>query len=280
MKLINVLTKFKTKMRINTLIIIVSATALTLLSCNSRSESLLDPKTGKPVNQKQAILYENEAAFENTIQSIENDSNLTEFNSLDYNNSNEGHELKGLVNASGEPQKLTHENTKNSEGEKITRHFYFKNRKLVCTIERIVNASKGTSSVTETKSYYDQNERVVFSAKRIAESEDSINTAHFIKAKKTAVPLNTAIEILNQKGPFETRFKGFLDQKYIIVGSKGSGGYNSALMLKEEENSTINMLINDEKKYLDKLLKIQFSPVFLAKGFEAQGLESLEIIEE
>ena len=51
-------------------------------------------------------------------------------------------------------------------------------------------------------------------------------------------------------------------------------------MLKEEENSTINMLINDEKKYLDKLLKIQFSTVILAKGFEAQGLESLEIIEE
>ena len=95
-------------MRIKTLIIIVSAAALTLSSCNTRSESLLDPKTGKPVNQKQAVLYENEAVFENTIQSIENDSNLTEFNSLDYNNSNEGHELKGLVNASGEPQKLTH----------------------------------------------------------------------------------------------------------------------------------------------------------------------------
>ena len=50
-------------MRIKTLIIIVSAAALTLSSCNSRSESLLDPKTGKPINQKQVVLYENEAAF-------------------------------------------------------------------------------------------------------------------------------------------------------------------------------------------------------------------------
>lgn len=266
-------------MNIKTLIYLIVAT-ITIVACQTRNESLLDPNTGEPITKKQPLLYEKQEEYEKIIRSIDNAQVYSELKSLDYNNLQQSHSLRGIINSSKELVKLTHENNIKDQQKNITTHFYFNKQKIICAVARVVINLNDKISVTETKSYYDDNENVVFSCKRTADDEDAINSVFFSTTKKTPIPINTAIDILQQKGLFETRFIGFLDQNYIIVGTKGENGYNSALMLKDEEDKIINLLMSDEKLFANKLLRVEFSEVKLQNNFTAQGLDKIEILEK
>jgi hypothetical protein len=266
-------------MKLKTFIYLIGIT-ITIVACQTRNESLLDPKTKEAITKKQPIIYEKQGEYEKIIQSIDTAQVYSELKSLDYNNLQQSHSLRGIINSSKELVKLTHENILKEQQKNITTHFYFNKQKLICAIERVVINLNNKISVTETKSYYDNNEDVVFSCKRTADAEDAINSVYFSTTKKTAIPMNTAIDILQQKGLFETRFIGFIDQNYIIVGTNGANGYNSALMLRDEENKIINLLMSEEKLFANKLLRVEFSEVKLQNGFIAQGLDNIEILEK
>ena len=266
-------------MNIKTLIYLIVA-SITIVACQTRNESLLDPNTGEPVTKKQPLLYEKQEEYEKIIRSIDTAQVYSELKSLDYNNLQQSHSLRGIINSSKELVKLTHENNLKDQQKNIITHFYLNKGKVISAIQRVVSSLNGGTSVTETKSYFDKNDDVVFSCKRTADSEDAINSVFFTTTKKTSIPITTAFDIFQQKGLFETRFIGFIDQNYIIVGTKGKDGYNSALMLKDEENKIINLLMSNENLFVDKLLRVEFSEVKLQNGFTAQGLDNIEILEK
>ena len=91
-----------------------------------------------------------------------------------------------------------------------------------------------------------------------------------------------AMEILKQTGRFETRFLSFMNaagKEFIVVGTSGKDAYFSVLAI-QPDIKAIQLIQADEKKYVNKLLKVEFTEVTEADGFTFQGLLNAEIIEK
>lgn len=266
-------------MQITTKIFIV-VLLLVLVACQSRSETLLDPNTKQAITKSQPVLYKDESKFEKIIKAVENNNKLLEIQSLSYDNEKQSHSLKGLMNGPSDLVKLTHLQEIYNPKQIITTDFYFDKKYLVCAAQRRDNGLNLENSVVEIKSYYNSNNEVVFSSKRSATSPAVLDKAYFEITKKTNISSTIAFDILQQKGDFETRFLGFVDNKYLVVGSNGVENYTSALMIKEQKNEVVDLLMSDEKYFLNALVNVKFTEVTMPNGFRAQGLETITIVKE
>ena len=73
-------------------------TILILTSCQTRSESLLDPNTGAPISRKRGGAFGNEKQYESTIKSIDSNPSLLQIRSLLYSNDKgETQSVNGLL---------------------------------------------------------------------------------------------------------------------------------------------------------------------------------------
>jgi nitrous oxide reductase len=123
---------------------------------------------------------------------------------------------------------------------------------------------------------------VLYSSSRKAKDEESIAAISFRTDKKYSFKVDEALEILNQKGRFETRFQSFMSiggKEFIIVSAFGKDPYYSVLAI-QPDDKVVQALKKNEKKYLNKLLKVEFEEVTESNGFTFQGLIKAEIVEE
>jgi hypothetical protein len=268
-------------MNIKNLIYIIVAT-ITLFACQTRNESLLDPNTGAPISKKPGGAFGNEAQYENEMKRINADPSLLQIRSLTYSNDNgESQSVNGLIDENGEILKLSQEYS-DAKGTTIAIHCYFKNKKLISAINKTIVSAEKKSFCREIKSYYGENEKVVYSCSRKAKSELGIEKINFIADKKYNFGYAEAMEILKQTGRFETRFLSFMNaagKEFIVVGTSGKDAYFSVLAI-QPDIKAIQLIQADEKKYVNKLLKVEFTEVTEADGFTFQGLLNAEIIEK
>ena len=268
-------------MNIKNLIYIIVAT-ITLVACQTRNESLLDPNTGAPISKKPGGAFGNEAQYENEMKRINADPSLLQIRSLTYSNDNgESQSVNGLIDENGEILKLSQEYA-DAKGTTIAIHCYFKNKKLISAINKTVVSAEKKSFCREIKSYYGENEKVVYSCSRKAKSELGIEKINFIADKKYNFGYAEAMEILKQTGRFETRFLSFMNaagKEFIVVGTSGKDAYFSVLAI-QPDIKAIQLIQADEKKYVNKLLKVEFTEVTEADGFTFQGLLNAEILEK
>ena len=268
-------------MNIKNLIYIIVAT-ITLFACQTRNESLLDPNTGAPISKKPGGAFGNEAQYENEMKRINADPSLLQIRSLTYSNDNgETQSVNGLIDENGEILKLSQEYA-DAKGTTIAIHCYFKNKKLISAINKTVVSAEKKSFCREIKSYYGENEKVVYSCSRKAKSELALEKLNFIADKKYNFGYAEAMEILKQTGRFETRFLSFMNaavKEFIFVGTSGKDAYFSVLAI-QPDIKAIQLIQADEKKYVNKLLKVEFTEVTEADGFTFQGLLNAEILEK
>ena len=268
-------------MNIKNLIYIIVAT-ITLFACQTRNDSLLDPNTGAPISKKPGGAFGNEAQYENEMKRINVDPSLLQIRSLTYSNDNgETQSVNGLIDENGEILKLSQEYA-DAKGTTIAIHCYFKNKKLISAINKTVVSAEKKSFCREIKSYYGENEKVVYSCSRKAKSELGIEKINFIADKKYNFGYAEAMEILKQTGRFETRFLSFMNaagKEFIVVGTSGKDAYFSVLAI-QPDIKAIQLIQADEKKYVNKLLKVEFTEVTEADGFTFQGLLNAEILEK
>jgi len=84
------------------------------------------------------------------------------------------------------------------------------------------------------------------------------------------------LNIINQEGEFQTNFQGFTElegRTFFIVGTKH---FTSTLAF-WELNKTLSLLKNNEKRYLDKELIVDFSVETDANGFTFQVMKNVRM---
>ncbi len=254
-------------------------TLLTLVACKTNTKPLQDPNT----TDKNGIgSFKNEAQYENVIKQIDGNQSLIQIRSLLYSNDEgKSQSVSGLIDENGEILKLSQEYS-DGKGIKVSLHFYFKNRKLISTLNKTLFTNDKRGYCREIKSYYYENEVVVYSSSRKAKDEESIAALNFRAEEKYSFKVDEALEILNQKGRFETRFQSFMSiggKEFIIVSGIGKDPYYSVLAI-QPDDKVVQAIKKNEKKYLNKLLKVEFEEVTESNGFTFQGLLNAEIVEE
>ncbi len=252
-------------------------TLLALVACNTKTKPLQDATVKNGISS-----FKNEAQYENVIKQIDGNQSLIQIRSLLYSN-DEGktQSVFGLIDKNGEILKLSQEYS-DGKGIKVSLHFYFKNRKLISTLNKTLFLNEKRGYCREIKSYYYENEVVVYSSSRKAKDEESIAAINFRADEKYSFKVDEALEILNQKGRFETRFQSFMSvggKEFIIVSGIGKDPYYSVLAI-QPDDKVVQALKKNEKKYLNKLLKVEFEEVTESNGFTFQGLLNAEIVEE
>ena len=252
-------------------------TLLALVACNTKTKPLQDATVKNGISS-----FKNEAQYENVIKQIDGNQSLIQIRSLLYSNDEgKSQSVFGLIDENGEILKLSQEYS-DGKGIKVSLHFYFKNRKLISTLNKTLFLNDKRGYCREIKSYYYENEVVVYSSSRKAKDEESIAALNFRAEEKYSFKVDEALEILNQKGRFETRFQSFMSiggKEFIIVSGIGKDPYYSVLAI-QPDDKVVQAIKKNEKKYLNKLLKVEFEEVTESNGFTFQGLINAEIVEE
>ena len=261
----------------NTSILIL--TLLVMFACKTKSKPLQDPN----INVKNGISsFKDGAKYEKVIKQIDGNKSLIQIRSLLYTN-DEGktQSVSGLIDKNGEILKLSQEYS-DGKGIKVILDFYFENRRLICTLNKTLFVDDKRGYCREIKSYYIENDMVVYCCSRKAKDEESIASLNFRTDKKYSFKIDEALEILNQKGRFETRFQSFMSiggKEFIIVSAIGKDPYYSVLAVQPDDKA-IQMLKKNEGKFLNKLLKVEFVEITESNGFSFQGLTNVKMIEE
>ena len=135
----------------------------------------------------------------------------------------------------------------------------------------------------EVFSYFGDKKKVIFSASKIANTEEDLELKNSVICRKTDFSASEALNIVNQKGPYETRFQGGMETetlKFIIIGTKNSTqSYQSAIAY-NRDFPLAEMLVKNEGFNLNKLLRIDFTRVTEQNGFSYQGLTGIKLINE
>lgn len=239
-------------------------------------------KEGEKQNQEtqEYVPDEKEVAYEEYILSIDSDDSLGIGNSLFYSRGeNEFTEVEFYVNSKSEMVKMIESYTQ--ESQTIAKNvFYLKEGKKFVSRELFEVNDHGALSFMERVTYYDEKEQPIVSKQRIAPYEQDLDFESFTTAKKHNCSMERALNILNQKGEFNTTFQGFVKESgftYLIVGGTGKDAYTSSLVV-QYEDATIRKLMMDEKAMIGKPLIVDFVVVEDGgEGFEYQILRSVSL---
>ena len=248
-----------------------------LFSCEQNKQE----KSSKHYTLKELKpMFENEVNFENEIRDIESNENLLEVTSLEYLKDNgETYVVKGLVETGKEDQEMTlkkliFKKLFTNGNETICTFYYKGTRKFVSINEQAIFKNNELIKVI-TKSYYDLSNKVFFS-KKLSGKAEGLENSDYKKCKPIDYNDNLALNIINQEGEFQTNFQGFTElegRTFFIVGTKH---FTSTLAF-SELNKTLSLLKNNETKYLDKELIVDFSVETDANGFTFQVMKNVRM---
>jgi hypothetical protein len=248
-----------------------------LIACDQTQQQY--PQKRHSLNEVKP-LFENEAIFENEIKNIDSNSNLTEVTSLEYLSRNgEIFLVQGLVetkNGTNEMtlKKLSFKKISNNGNETNCSFYYLGIRKFSSFCERLTFKGDVLKKVI-TKSYYNDSSQVFFS-KRLSGNAENIDESFYKLSNPENHSDKLALSIINQEGEFETNFQGFTEnsgKNYLILGTKS---FTSAVAF-TEYNSTLRLLMRNEKKFIGKKLIVDFSVQNELGGFTFQQLNNIRI---
>ena len=261
----------------NRLLVAICSIFLILSACKD------DVPTTKKTEHRERLdqfipAYSEAKSYEKQIQAIDTDKNLFEAKSLSYiDNDGNLESVTAMIDSTYQFSKLVHYLTE-TDGRQVETHFYFKGRQLFSSVQTIKRFLQNTTFLREVKTYYDSENAVVYTAERKASGENDISKSSYSEAKKRIHDPRKTLDIINQNDKFQTNFLGFNEARDKIFLIIGTDYYNSSVVIPSFQG-ILKTLKNNENKYLNKPLKIEFKEVTELDGFSYQALLDIKLVE-
>lgn len=173
----------------------------------------------------------------------------------------------------GKVSKLTEMYQNGEIGDRGVKMFYFDdNGSVFCVQERFEDMLEDSSLVFVEHITYLNNGEVLSSKKRVADYEDYIDEANFVKAEPTTSTPERAFAVVNQTGDYATHFRNFLEngsELFLIIGSQDPKGYNTAVRIDGSDEFVMDLYENQEK-YKGKKLQVDFEIIEDQNQFQFQ----------
>lgn len=169
-------------------------------------------------------------------------------------------------------------------GIQTRKHFYSNGGTLYAT--KIVQEKRPEGKdpyYSELITFYNDKGEATSSKERTARYEELLEQESFSKVTTTPLSSENAMMVLNQQGPYETTFQGFVESgpySFLIVGENAADGYTSSLSIQEPPSPTINYLRQQGKKALGQKLLVNFERLYDAQGYEMQVLMDVALVQE
>lgn len=157
----------------------------------------------------------------------------------------------------------------NADYGKIT--YYLKEGLLFLSREYFQDNSGSTPKFVDRISLYEKGKVKKTIEKRV-DYEDQLENTTYQPVSLVACNLSDAMDVLDQKGAYETTFQGFVDANqvtYLVVGEPKKDGFSSAIRT-DELDSFIMELKRNPKKHLNRKIVVAFEVVTDPTGFEFQ----------
>lgn len=250
--------------------------SLLFAACNSSSH-----KNETSEESKTQPKFPNENQLEEKMAAIENNKDLLVVNSLNYNN-NAGSTASAIAYLDAEKNtvKMDEVFSDVTNGNYGTHTFYIENGKKIVSKEVYFDNELKVPIFVERISFYNKNQKVIYTKERTAEYEEDLPKMQFQIAKLKECSLDRTMRILNQEKDFETTFQGFASDgstKFLLVGENTPDGFASSLAVQRLDKE-IEKLSNNEKAMIGKKLEIQYDVMVDEQGLTFQILQSLTIL--
>ncbi len=205
---------------------------------------------------------------------------LTVANSLFYqHNDGSTEEVFAYLDKDQKIVKLEEKFKVKKEGNSGVRFFYFEKGKRIMSIERFIDVQNGGGKFRERKSYYDKNGLPFATEERLTLYEEDLEKIDFESVKPYDCSIETAENVLNQRGLFATTFQGFASDgpvDYLIVGGPGDSGFASALAVQFADQTT-NYLKANQERLVNTPLIVEFEKMIDERKLEFQVLTNVKI---
>jgi hypothetical protein len=158
--------------------------------------------------------------------------------------------------------------------------FYIEGGKKFATKQIVYDNTRQPTMFTERISFYDKNEKVIYSKEREAEYEEFLSQASFKPGALFDCKFDRALRLLNEEGEFETTFQGFIETKtvdYIIVGPNTKNGFTSSLAV-VMPNALTQELKSNQLKYVGKKIEVLFEKT-IEGNVTYQALLNIRLVE-
>lgn len=239
---------------------------LVLAACTNDSASDTKPVVTKKLSQEDAMFAEMKAidALAEQLGQVAT--------SLKYTNEKgESVVVHAYFGEDNTILKMDREFSKGNQGDfgKVT--YYLKDGLLFLSREYFQDNSGESPKFVDRISLYDQ-DKVQKTIEKRVDYEDQLEQAAYQPAPLFACKLDDAMDVLNQKGSFETTFQGFAesgDLTYLVVGEPKKEGFSSALRA-DELDAFISELRKNPKKHLNRKIVVAFEVMTDPTGFEFQ----------
>jgi hypothetical protein len=240
--------------------VVLSFSALLLFSCgddqnksNAGENAAAQTETVKQLSD--------EDKFSQKMVAIDTNQQLQVINGLAYNNQSEvSIQVNGYLDRNNLEVKIEEVYNDAKTGNNERTSFYIEGGKKFATRQIIFDNTKKPSVFTERISFYDKDQKVIFTKAREAEYEELLSTVDFKPVSLFDCKIDRAMRALNEEGEFETRFQGFVETKtvdYILVGANAENGFVSSLAVVMPNEFTFELKSN-QQKYIGQLLEVQF----------------------
>ena len=256
-----------------------------LVQCGRFGEKIAfnDPKDARQNSSTASkVLFKNQQEYDSLIRIIDADTLLTEVGSLEYeDNFNNRCMAKGWLDAQKSARKISLLET-SKDGKEITTDFYFHGDQVFFAKQTIYDYKKKSDNWGEIFSYFGPTKNVIFTGSKIAASFEELQESLPKSVDLTAFDATKALSVINQKGPFETRYQGHLETemyRFIIVGTSGTAAQTSSIAYNDNYPVAID-LVKKHPLYKNKLLRVNFSRVTELGGLSYQGLKGIQRIDE
>ncbi len=255
---------------------------LALGSCSGYQKRISMDDNETPNATNESIAFSEQASYDSLIREIDSEKGLSRAISLEYEDGGMNHSVvTALLTSNKSVVKLILEESAN-DGKMIQTDFYFSGTDIFFARQHINDYQKEKYGFGEIFSYFGTNKKVIYTASKLANSEDELNQTLATRTKKTNFDPSKALQIINQKGPFETRYQGHIETdmyKFIIVGSSGKNGQKSALAY-NNNFPLAEAMVKQNDQFLNKKLRVEFTKVTEMNNFSYQGLTGIKIINE
>jgi hypothetical protein len=172
--------------------------------------------------------------------------------------------------------KIEENYTEKNGGNFGTTTFYMKGKHPFVCKERFQDYTSNPAKFVERLTFYTEKGEVEKTIEKRVDHEDDLANVPYAAIEKANPNLKRAKEVLDQKGPYELTFQGFVDADdvgYLVVGEPAADGFSSALRISQID-PFITELRRDPKKHLNRKVQVVFDVVSDVTGFEFQMYES------
>tara|TARA_B100000963_G_scaffold360387_1_gene391098 strand:+ start:728 stop:1531 length:804 start_codon:yes stop_codon:yes gene_type:complete len=224
--------------------------------------------------------FSGDSIYFDMIKSIDTDSNLFQASSLEYSRKDgRTYHSEGLIDAKNRICKL--KTIINDTTQETIDEFYYINSKKRVGSRLISNFNLEPAYFEQYISFFDTSGTPIYNGFKTFDNMNDNEKIAFQETKSSFRPDDqTAKDIIQQKGGFETNFRGFIqlesyNMEFIKVGSN-DGAFNSLLAV-SEETDLIKKLKSNEKDFIGKPLRIEFTQASQADGFSFQLLLDISL---